>query len=83
VKVRPIGPKRDLNEMKKDVEVQEALGIKLSDSFPSDNVPCTICGHIGCSPRKCRSAALEAMSCFVVPLPRSLLNTIGSVKKEV
>jgi hypothetical protein len=32
--VRPIGPKRDLNEMKKDVEVRETRGIELMILYP-------------------------------------------------
>jgi hypothetical protein len=32
--------------------VQETLEIKSSDSFPTGNLPGTICGHIGCIPRK-------------------------------
>ena len=39
VKVRPIGPKRDLNEMKKDVEVRETRGIELMILSPPITYP--------------------------------------------
>jgi hypothetical protein len=52
--------------------VQETLEIKSSDSFLTGNLPCTICGHIGCS---CLLGGTMATSQTCCHLPGEMLNS--------